>query len=341
MGCSQGAPSEDATGSADPDPRGAEPTQEAPALPVLRVLVISDFGHPNPQLAAAMHAYATIHGFPDCVLGLGDNFYEAGVSSVDDPQFASSWRDVYLVHESLRCPWHLVLGNHDYRGDPEAQVAYSSSEHNSDRVWNMPAKNYSFSAGPVDFFALDTNACSWETRESHPDTAEELFEAVRALDQQLQRSDPARLRVVVGHHPMYTRGLHHSKSGQLLRNPAFTYTYKGEHSLVGYDLENVLARHGVPLYLSGHEHVLQYHLARGVHHFVCGAAFESHFLGGEDAAQPITWVDRDFSTGFLALEVMADLSVSAKFVEVKMGLGVTAEPLRVLFEALVARVGAV
>jgi len=43
---------------------------------------------------------------------------------VDDPQWQSSFEKVYTA-SSLQVPWHVVLGNHDYHHDPDAQIAYA------------------------------------------------------------------------------------------------------------------------------------------------------------------------------------------------------------------------
>ena len=83
----------------------------------------------------------------------------------------------------------------------------------------------------------------------------------------------------------------------------------------GYSLERILADNKVTLYITGHEHVLQYHEAKGVHSFVCGATAEHKFYGGEDVSQPITWVDRSASTGFLSLTIYNNLTVHAKFIK--------------------------
>lgn len=287
---------------------------------VLRLYCVGDFGRPNPDLAAAMNAHAATHGFPDCILGLGDNFYEAGVRSVDDPLFDTVWRDVYLEHASLRCPWHLVLGNHDYRGNPEAQIAYSSSERNSDRIWNMPAKNYSFSCGQVDLFALDTNGAQSSVQMDYPTAACDLHQNIDDLDRKLQAADSSNLKIVFAHHPMYTRGKYHSMIGRSLRTT--------------YGLEEVLARNKVDLYITGHEHVFQYHTERGVHSFVCGASCEYKFYGGEDKTQPITWADYSRSLGFLSLEIRRDLSVSVRFLATSSKKG--KEP-KSIFEKIIFR----
>ena len=83
----------------------------------------------------------------------------------------------------------------------------------------------------------------------------------------------------------------------------------------GYGLERVLADNKVTLYVTGHEHVFQHHEAKGVHSFVCGATGEHKFYGGEDTSQPITWVDRTSSTGFLSLCIYDDLTVHAMFIK--------------------------
>ncbi len=38
---------------------------------------------------------------------------------MDDPLFRTVWRDTFLPYDSLRVPWKVILGNHDYevRGD--------------------------------------------------------------------------------------------------------------------------------------------------------------------------------------------------------------------------------
>ncbi len=53
----------------------------------------------------------------DFVVGLGDNIYESGVTSVDDPQFEEKFE---LPFEPVDLPFYLVLGNHDWKGSGEA-----------------------------------------------------------------------------------------------------------------------------------------------------------------------------------------------------------------------------
>jgi acid phosphatase len=68
------------------------------------------------------------------VVTTGDNFYEDGVMSATDPLWRTSFEDVYTA-PSLHRPWYGVLGNHDYRGNPAAQLDYAQQ---SDR-WRIVA----------------------------------------------------------------------------------------------------------------------------------------------------------------------------------------------------------
>lgn len=65
------------------------------------------------------HRYAKDVAQPAFVLSLGDNFYPYGVDSVQSPMFKTHWEDVFLIHPELRVPWKVVLGNHDYGGNPQ------------------------------------------------------------------------------------------------------------------------------------------------------------------------------------------------------------------------------
>ena len=102
----------------------------------------------------------------------------------------------------------------------------------------MPAPYYTFRAGDVQFFALDTN--------------EIRARQLAWLRQELERSR-ARWKVVYGHHPVYSAGAH------------------GDSKALIEALLPVL-RDRADAYLCGHDHDMQ-HLkpAGGVHFFVAGA----------------------------------------------------------------------
>jgi len=66
------------------------------------------------------------------VISTGDNFYEDGVESVLDPQWKTSFEEVY-DQPALMIPWYITLGNHDHHGNIVAQVDYTNSR------WRLPA----------------------------------------------------------------------------------------------------------------------------------------------------------------------------------------------------------
>ena len=46
---------------------------------------------------------------PEFIFGIGDNFYNKGVKSVDDPQFKSKFEDTF-TGPSLQVPWYICAG---------------------------------------------------------------------------------------------------------------------------------------------------------------------------------------------------------------------------------------
>ena len=58
------------------------------------------------------------------IVSTGDNFYQNGITGVDDPSFIQSFTMVYDGENLKDLPWYCILGNHDYHteGDPAAQV---------------------------------------------------------------------------------------------------------------------------------------------------------------------------------------------------------------------------
>lgn len=203
------------------------------------------------------------------VISAGDNFYPAGVQSAFDPHWKASFEDVYAA-TSLQTPWYAALGNHDYRGRPSAQLDYARS---SSR-WRMPQRHYRVGAvsgvADLDLFVLDTTPITGDYGETvtrlsrgrfhmpDPDPQLAWFEA------ELARSR-ARWKVVVGHHPIHSGGRH-----------------GGSPELVAR-VEPLLARHGVQLYICGHDHALQHVQAGRTHHVCTGAgssAGEVERVGG-------------------------------------------------------------
>lgn len=230
--------------------------------PTLAFVAVGDWGRngANHQRAVAeqMGRAATEIG-SQFVAALGDNFYERGVTSAQDPQWRSSFEDVYTA-PSLQIPWYAILGNHDYLGAPEAEIEYAQL---SSR-WRMPDRYYkvegaSLSAPHVDLFFLDTSPLVHSYRRNVASAiarnvaSQDAAEQLAWLDRELGRSQ-APWKFVFGHHTIYSGGLMHGNTTELVQQ-----------------VLPILQRRGVQAYINGHEHDLQ-HLRIGGMDFICSGA---------------------------------------------------------------------
>ena len=227
--------------------------------PALNFLAVGDWGRGGgdnqAEVAGEMAKVAAALG-ARFVISVGDNFYEDGVASVDDPQWKASFEDVYAA-PSLQVPWHAALGNHDYHGNSQAQIDYSARS----RRWGLPARWYSHretapDGATIDLFVLDTSPL---IRAYYDDGAKKVKVAGQDVEAQLAwfekalAASSADWKVVVGHHPVYSG----NEDG-------------GAPDLQAR-LDPILQRHSVPLYLNGHDHDLQ-HVRRGATDYVCTGA---------------------------------------------------------------------
>jgi acid phosphatase len=196
------------------------------------------------------------------IVTTGDNFYEDGVRSVTDPLWRTSFEEVYTA-PSLQRPWYGVLGNHDYRGNPQAQLDYARQS----RRWRMPSRYYKIAGADhglptVDMFMIDSSplVAKYRTDEKAvlrtnvlgQDTAAQLA----WLDTELARSKAA-WKLVFTHHPSYSGGASHGNTAEMIGQ-----------------VDPILQRHGVQALIFGHDHDMQHIVRDGVHHIGtgCGSA---------------------------------------------------------------------
>jgi acid phosphatase len=197
----------------------------------LSIYVVGDTGKNSQTRNSVIKAMASRAGdaMLDCVLMLGDNFYEYGVQSADDPRFQTDFEDLFK-RDAFACPFYVCLGNHDYDGNTAAQVEYTNI---SDR-WKMPSKYFRVTkfAGQeaIEIFVLDT--ISIDKRDENAAQQLEWFERELAASQ-------ARWKIVVGHHPAISGGRHEISE------------------TISTVLPTLFEKYGVDLYLSGHDHDLQ------------------------------------------------------------------------------------
>lgn len=191
-----------------------------------KCLVIGDWGRKGnvDQLANAhMMDEMACQVSIDEVLTTGDNFYSDGVSSVSDDHWASSYANVFNGSCVRPIPWWPSLGNHDIRGDAQAEVNYTLQ---SDR-WNMPSFYYDrwvMTPDSVSVHLITVDTSPFVTEYYHaPDNAMMLSHVTQAdtarqlawLDSVLSSGDPDWL-VVYGHHPVYAAGGHHGPTLELI-----------------------------------------------------------------------------------------------------------------------------
>lgn len=268
------------------------PTPSSASLPApadaLEFLAIGDWGRGGSraqrQVADAMAAWAEAHP-PRFVVSVGDNFYEDGVDSVIDPKWKASFEDVYAA-KSLQVPWLAALGNHDYRGNAQAQIDYAKES----ARWRMPARSYTFTEGAgggvrAQFFVLDTTPflSTYRSLLSRTNVADQDPAAQRAWLENELAASTAEWKIVVGHHAIRSCGPH-GDSAELVR-----------------DILPLLKRYRVPLYLNGHEHVLQHLGSDGVA-FVTSGAGSNVTRVAPDART--VWAEA--TGGFAAFTVTAD-----------------------------------
>lgn len=271
-----------------------------------------------------MDSYAQKVVPPDLIVALGDNFYPYGVQGVNDIQFENGWKQVFLKYASLRVPWFVTLGNHDYRGDWRAQIDYMNMPM-SLGLWNMPSQSYHVQV-PVgqpqegnnhrkptaSFFCLDTNGAHKHRKTKR--VKEPLMKAleddlpflVDDLEASLKKHEDSDFKIVFGHHPCYTKGKVHGMAGDCLSKV--------------HKLDDRFAAHHVNLYLSGHEHMFQYNRQGTTHHIVAGACGSktNDFYGGEDEARKLTWVDPTLKQfGFVAVTLSIDYPANTKTIDIK------------------------
>ena len=231
---------------------------KATAARELAFLVVGDWGDGQSRATAAAVARAMgeigAQNGISFVISTGDNFYESGVDSTVDTKWQSSFEEIFNA-PSLQVPWYPVLGNHDYGGSTSAQIEYSKKN----RRWTMPNHYFSvsktFGNASADFFFLDTQRMKGNTLleiVTHQDADVQL----RWLDLSLARSR-APWKVVVGHHPIFSGGRH------------------GDSKFLGERLKPILDRHGVSMYLCGHDHHLEALRSERVSYFISGSGSRS------------------------------------------------------------------
>lgn len=203
------------------------------------------------------------------IISTGDNIYPSGVASEYDPQWRSAFEDVYTRHATF-IKWYVTLGNHDYKTNPDAEIAYTKIS----QRWNMPSRYFSIkkqigkdSSKTAEIFFLDTNPFQkdYYTEEDYgrqvktQDTAAQKAWLINGL-----KNSTATWKFVAGHHPLYSAGKRMGKTQDMINS-----------------FRDVFEKYKVDAYFCGHEHQLEYDQPEGYHfrEFISGAGSEATQVG--------------------------------------------------------------
>jgi tartrate-resistant acid phosphatase type 5 len=192
----------------------------------------------------------------------GDNFQVSGVASTQDPLWMLNFENVYKGL-SLQVDWFPVMGNHDYKGNSQAEIDYSKIS----RRWNMKDRNYTFTNKINDsisarFIFLDTPPLVEEYRnkpEEYPDAVkQDIGKEIKWLKDVLAGSKEQWI-LVFGHHPIYSASKKHGNTQEMI-------------DLV----KPLLQQYKAQFYFCGHDHDFQHLHEKGknVEYIVTGTGSE-------------------------------------------------------------------
>lgn len=213
---------------ASPAPSSPSPEASSPAV---RFTAVADAGTGDEAQAKVIDQMCKLNAslpFTD-VVQAGDNVYDHGDPADIEPHFVEPF--ACLFEDEVE--FHSVLGNHDVETDGgAAQLA--------DARFGMPARNFTWSLGPVSFVMLDTNVVP-------------SGDVLSWLDDRLAAAEESPWTVVVFHHPPFSPGTEHGSSLELRELLATRFSGAG-----------------VDLVINGHEHLYGRAEVDGVTYIVTG-----------------------------------------------------------------------
>ena len=266
---------------------------QVPVGDTMRLFVIGDAGTGSAsqyQVARAMEARCLVSK-PYGIILLGDNFYQAGVSSVEDPQWQTKLLQPYGSPCLADLPFYPILGNHDYKGNPAAQIEYSLINPR----WRFPNRFYAVKFGDLlRLVASDSQLADVCFRPSYCST-DFLLENVKKHD--------AAWTIAMGHHPLRSASAKADGGGHA-------------GGWRGFFLTPLLCDHA-DLFLAGHAHHLE-------HRRVEGCPMELVIAGGAGAdlyqikTEPESMFARA-TNGFVELE-LSSTQLAIRFFDINGAL---------------------
>lgn len=224
----------------------------------VKLMIGNDLGrngyYEQKHMAELMGRVAEAVG-PDAFLALGDTHHYLGIESVNDPLWMTNYELIYS-HPELQVEWCPVLGNHEYRGNTQAVIDYSSVS----RRWMMPSRYYTRifenDGTRVKVVFIDTTPIIDKYRanaaEYHDACMQDVDAQLKWLDDELSRDDNADWTIVTGHHPVYAQ----------------TPKQSSEREDMQRKVDPILRKHKVDMYIGGHIHNFQHINKNGIDYVV-------------------------------------------------------------------------
>lgn len=230
-----------------------------PSPSAAELLMLGDWGYDDDHtaqsgVAVAMRQYVSRQSLnTQALLFLGDNWYGALHGGVYSPRWQTQFEEMYPI-SVFACPAYAIAGNHDYQRWPESKVAAELEYARVGKTnagptrWRMPSLWYRFefpATKPlITFIALDSNMPFTDGSSSRGRdttlTPQQQAEQLAWLQEELVRPRSTPFLVVMGHHPVYSNGVH------------------GDHPILTRDWNPLFQKHKVDMYLAGHDHDMQH-----------------------------------------------------------------------------------
>tara|TARA_A100001011_G_scaffold399945_1_gene511255 strand:- start:1764 stop:2771 length:1008 start_codon:yes stop_codon:yes gene_type:complete len=253
---------------------------------------------------AMSNYYLYLNPLPSFVISLGDNFYENGVSGINDELWESAWFSVFIrpFPSMHRVRWYSVLGNHDYYGGKksvDSQIEMTKYSQN----WMMPDKN---------FFSYDKESSSYhifiDTVKIYPElyektktmyTNRDIHNSLLILEKML--IDAKRLKCkwifVYGHYHLFSNG------------------YYGNYNVMIQRILPLMKKYKVAVYFSGHDHNFQLLKYDGMYFCVNGAGAYKAQLNQHNSNIEVSMIYGNTNNGFL-IHKLNDTYLSLQFVNI-------------------------
>ncbi|MEE2830539.1 MAG: metallophosphoesterase, partial [Myxococcota bacterium] len=290
--------------TSDDDDAGDDDTSDdddaTPQPKVVRFVALGDTGEGNTDQYAVAGVIETVCANQGCDFAvlLGDNFYDIGVDSVTDPQWDQKFEQPYA---NVPLVFYPSLGNHDggaegtglelWKGDIQVDYSAVSSK------WEMPARWYKHSHGPVDLYALDTSSVFFDGGFLCSDCDDNTADMAAWLTGEWSGASTGTWRIAYGHHPYRSNGPH-GNAGLYEGIPLIPY-------LSGQEIKDFMDSYvcgSVDLYICGHDHSRQWlmdNCGGTTNLMVSGAGAKTSSLGGSNP----TYFEDVGSEGFTWFEI--------------------------------------